>query len=98
MKFMSLHYWLVLASALCAIVALTNQVDEARLIFNEVELAGTSWAVTVLRDAEIDRLAAGVEGNDAVKEYIYSPVFRERIAATERNKAIIKQLKTWNLQ
>lgn len=32
MKFMSLHYWLVVASALCAIVALANQVDEARLI------------------------------------------------------------------
>jgi hypothetical protein len=56
MKFMSLHYWLVVASALCAIVALANQVDEARLLFHEVELTRTSWAVTVLCDAEVDRL------------------------------------------
>jgi hypothetical protein len=54
MKFMSLHYWLVLASALCAIVALTNQVDEACLILHEVELTGTSGAVAVFGDAEVN--------------------------------------------
>jgi trigger factor len=49
-------------------------------------------------DAEIDRLAQGIEGNEAVKQYIYSPGFRERITAQERNKQVITQLKSWNLK
>jgi trigger factor len=48
-------------------------------------------------DAEIDRLAAGMKGNDQVREYLYSPAFRERITAQQRNKAVIEQLKTWNI-
>jgi hypothetical protein len=67
MKFMSLHYWLVLASALCPIVALTNQVNEARLVFHEVELAGAGWPVTVLGDAEVDRLTNRIRLFNAIR-------------------------------
>jgi trigger factor len=48
-------------------------------------------------DAEIDRLAAGVKDNPQVKEYVYSPVFRERIATQQRNKAVIARLTEWNM-
>jgi hypothetical protein len=64
---MSLHYWLVVASALCAIVALTNQVNEARLVFHEVELAGARWAVAMLGDAEVDRLTNRIRLLNAIR-------------------------------
>ncbi len=66
MKFMSIHYWLAVASALCAIVALANQVNEARLLFHEVELPCTGWAVTVLGNAEVNRLTTGITLLDAI--------------------------------
>jgi hypothetical protein len=67
MKFMSLHYWLVVASALCAIVALANQVNEARLLFHEVELTSACWSVTVLGDAEVDCLTNGIRLFNAIR-------------------------------
>lgn len=49
-------------------------------------------------DAEIDRRAAGVKDNEQVRNYVYSPAFRERISAQQRNRAVIDQLKQWNKQ
>lgn len=45
-------------------------------------------------DEEIDRIAAGVQGSPETKDYVYSPVFRDRLAMQHRNRDTIAKLRS----